>query len=58
MKFLISLTLTLCLSTHVFCDDGVNPNPINTPIQANTENKINLQKILTILQQGLPETSK
>ena len=38
--------------------DRVNPNAINTPIQANTENKINLQKILTILQQGLPETSK
>lgn len=57
MKFLITLTLILSIASQVSSEDGVDPLPMNTPIQADTQNKIKLAKILTILQQGLPETS-
>ena len=58
MKFLLALPLILCFSTSVTSTDGVDPTPMNVPIQASTQNKINIGKILNILQQGLPQTSK
>ena len=58
MKILIPIILILSITTEVFNEDGVNPLPMNTPIQADTQNQIKLEKILNILQEGLPETSK
>ena len=58
MKFLLSLPLILCITMPITSTDGVDPTPMNMPIQATNENKINIEKILTVLQQGLPQTSK
>ena len=58
MKILLSLTLILTISVEVTSTDGVDPNPINTPIQASTQNSINIGTILKVLQQAMPETSK
>lgn len=58
MKFVLSLTLILTIGVEVSASDGVDPNPMNTPIRASSQNKIDISKILQVLQQELPETSE
>ena len=58
MKFLITFTLTILTALQVKAVDGVDPNPSSIPIVASNQQKLDLEKIITILKQNLPQTSK
>ena len=58
MKFLISLTIFALALSPILTDDGVDPTPAKTPIKASTQQKVDVKKIMSLLQQNMPETSK
>jgi hypothetical protein len=58
MKILISLTIIATMLFQVKPADGVDPTPAKVPIQVSNEQKVNVAKIMNILKQQMPETSK